>query len=248
MSFKDHFSTQSTTYAQSRPTYPDALFEYLAAQAPARHCALDVATGNGQAAIGLAKYFDQVIGIDASQNQIDQAQPAANVTYHCAPADQLPVEDGTVDLITIAQALHWLPLDAFYAEVRRVARPGAVIAAISYGLNSFNDPAIDGPISELYGDVLGDYWPPERRHVENGYRDLAFPFSGIAPPVMAIEREWSLDILRGYLESWSATQRYIRAVGNNPVDDLMNTLSAIWDKNSTKKSQFPLTLKLGYVA
>jgi Methylase involved in ubiquinone/menaquinone biosynthesis len=170
MAFKDHFSTQAATYAAARPTYPAALFSFLAAQSPAMETALDVATGNGQAALGLAPHFTRVIACDASQAQIDNAQPADNVTYHCAGADALPVEDDSIDLITVAQALHWFPLDEFYAEVRRVLKPGGLIAAISYGVQQFDDLALNAAINELYEGVLGDYWPPERFHIETEYR------------------------------------------------------------------------------
>jgi SAM-dependent methyltransferase len=246
MGFKDHFSTQAAIYARARPTYPPELFVFLAEQAPGTACALDVATGNGQAALGLAQQFDRVIGIDASQNQIDQAKPGDNITYYCAGADKLPVGDASIDLITIAQALHWLPLDQFYTEAKRALRPGGVIAAISYGLNSFNDPAIDGLIQNLYNGVLDKYWPAERRHVENGYRDLPFPFNPIAAPEIAMPVDWTIDSLTGYLNSWSATQRYQREHGQNPVDTCMAEISAVWGaKDISRRAYFPLSVKIG---
>ncbi len=195
MAFKDHFSTQAATYAAARPTYPEALFSFLAAQSPAMETALDVATGNGQAALGLAPHFTRVIACDASQAQIDKAQPADNVTYHCAGADALPVEDGSIDLITVAQALHWFPLDEFYAEVRRVLKPGGLIAAISYGVQQFDDPALNAAIHALYDGVLGDYWPPERFHIETEYRDLPFPFEQLETPDFPMPATWTLNSL-----------------------------------------------------
>ncbi|MEO0392899.1 MAG: class I SAM-dependent methyltransferase [Pseudomonadota bacterium] len=252
MGFKDHFSTQAATYAAARPSYPPALFAFLADQVMANNnaldTALDVATGNGQAATGLAKHFRQVLACDASQAQIDNATPVPNITFSCAPADALPAADNSVDLVTVAQALHWFPLDAFYGEVRRVLKPGGLIATIAYGLHQFDDPAIDRIMNHLYSEVLGAYWPSERFHIEQGYRSLAFPFERLETPQFAMPAQWTLTSLEGYFTSWSATQRYIKQHGENPIPKAMATIADHWGQpDATRQSNFPLFIQLGRV-
>ena len=128
MTFHDHFSVQSSDYTKFRPHYPRALFEYLAALPAARRRAWDCGTGNGQAACDLAEFVDEVVATDPSQNQISHATPHAKVKYQVAPAEHCPLADQSVDLVTVAQALHWFDLERFYAEVRRVGRAGSVLA------------------------------------------------------------------------------------------------------------------------
>ncbi len=179
--FKDHFSDQSGDYLRYRPSYPDALFAYLAEISPTRHLAWDCATGSGQAAQGLSAHFEKVIATDASAAQIDSAIPTANVHYRVASAESSGLPDHSVDLVTVAQALHWLDLERFYDEVRRVLKPGGLLAVWSYNLLR-TDSAIDAQVDAFYSRTVGPYWPPERRWIENGYRDLPFPFPEMAPP------------------------------------------------------------------
>jgi ubiquinone/menaquinone biosynthesis C-methylase UbiE len=132
MTFKDHFSKQAVGYAKFRPRYPKVLFSYLRRIAPSRELAWDCGTGNGQAAVGLASVFDRVIATDASEKQISNAQPDERVEYRVAPAENSGIKSETLDLIMIAQALHWFDLDRFYAEARRVLKPNGVLAASAY--------------------------------------------------------------------------------------------------------------------
>ncbi|MBV6633527.1 MAG: class I SAM-dependent methyltransferase [Alphaproteobacteria bacterium] len=246
MTFKDHFSTQAATYAAARPRYPDGLFAYLADASPARDAVLDVATGNGQAALSLAKHFRQVTGIDGSQNQIDNATPAENVHYECAKADALPLPDESVDLVTVAQALHWFPLEEFYAEARRVLRPKGLIAAITYNTPRFDSPDINDAVDILYEDILGPYWPPERRHVEAGYTDLPFPFDPITVPDFEMTTQWSLEMLTEYVNSWSATNIYKRETGIDPVPDAMPKIKEVWGSpDRIRLVRFPLSVIAG---
>ena len=243
----DHFSRQAAQYRASRPGYPPALLDFLTGLAPARDRALDCATGNGQAAAGLAAHFADVVAIDLSLPQLARAAPVANVHYAAATAECLPLAARTVDLITIAQALHWFATDTFYAEARRVARPGAVIAAWSYGLARI-DPAVDAVVDRLYRDVVGPYWPPERRLVESGYRDLLFPFEPIAAPAFAQHEQWSLPRLLTYLESWSAVQRCRDATSQDPLDAVRESLTDAWGNAQTSRPiEWPLALRLGRV-
>jgi SAM-dependent methyltransferase len=243
----DHFSRQAAQYRASRPGYPPALLEFLARLAPGRERALDCATGNGQAAGGLAAHFAAVVATDLSLPQLRCAAPVANVRYLAARAEHLPLAARTVDLVTVAQALHWFATDAFYAEVRRVARPGAVIAAWSYGLARI-DPAVDAVVGRLYRDIVGAYWPPERRLVESGYRDVPFPFEPIAAPAFALHDRWSLTRLLTYLVSWSAVQRYRDATGRDPLDAVRESLTDAWgNPEASRPIAWPLALRIGRV-
>jgi SAM-dependent methyltransferase len=245
MTFKDHFSAQSAGYRTFRPSYPDELFTYLAGLAPAHDLAWDCATGNGQAAVGLARHFRRVIATDASANQLAQAIAAPNIDYRQAPAERAPLADAAVDLIAVAQALHWFDVEAFHREAGRVLKDGGVIAEWSYNLLSIS-PAIDAMVGQLYADTLGPYWPAERRLVENGYRDLPFPFQRIEAPGFALDAHWILGELAGYLMTWSAVQRYLAAQGRNPVEAILPELHAAWgDPDIARPVLWPLQLRVG---
>jgi hypothetical protein len=244
----DHFSRQASLYRASRPGYPPELFALLAAVAPARQFALDCATGNGQAALDLAGHFAQVIASDLSPAQLSHRRHHPRVRYVAATAEQLPIADGCVDLVTVAQALHWLDLPTFYAEVRRVGRPGAVVAAWTYGLLRVA-PGIDRVVSRLYTDLVGPYWPPERALVESGYRDLPFPFETIPAPPFALRADWTLERLLVYLASWSAVQRFQEATGEDPVDLVRADLASAWgDPAATRPVEWALALRVGRVS
>jgi len=243
----DHFSRQAAQYRAGRPGYPPALLAFLADLAPARNRALDCATGSGQAALGLASRFAEVIALDLSLAQLARAHPAPNLRYVAATAERLPVRDRSVDLVAIAQALHWFERDAFYAEARRVCRPRGVVAAWSYGLARI-DPAVDAVVVQLYADILGPYWPPERRLVESGYRDLPFPFEAIRNPDFVLRDHWSLPRLADYLGSWSAAQRYRDATGHDPLAAVREPLQAAWgEPAATRPIEWPLALRVGRV-
>jgi len=250
MSFedKDHFSGHADRYEAFRPTYPEALFAYLAELCPFHDLAWDCATGNGQAAVTLAAYFRAVIATDASHKQIGQAHPRENVRYLVAPADEVPLDDSSVDLVTVAQALHWLDLTGFYAEVRRVIRPGGVIAVWCYQLHTIA-PEIDAIVHHLYADIVGADWPPERRLVEEGYRTLAFPFEELHSPPFQMVHSWDLDHLLGYLGSWSSSQRYRTRTGLDPLGLIRTELEAAWgDPGQTRDVTWPLHLRAGRVS
>ena len=250
MSFKDkdYFSGHANRYEEFRPTYPDALFAYLASLCPRHDLAWDCATGNGQAATALAPYFRNVVASDASEKQIDQARPCANVQYRVAPADAAPLEDSSVDLVTVAQALHWFQLPRFYAEVARVARPQGVVAVWCYQLHVIT-PEIDAVVNHLYTDIVGADWPPERRLVEEGYATLDFPFAVVTPPPFQMTHSWDLDHLLGYLDSWSASQCYRIRTGRDPLEPIKGDLNAAWgDPREKRTATWPLHVRVGRVS
>src|SRR5213080_224312 len=226
MTFKDHFSKQAADYAKFRPRYPRELFEYLSSVAPSRALAWDCATGNGQAAVELAKVFDRVIATDASEKQIANAGLHERVEYRMASAEESGLESDTIDLIMVAQALHWVDLGRCYAEVRRVLKNNGVFAASAYNLLHV-EPAIDEVVNRYYYEVVGPFWPPERKLVEQ-FADLPFPFHKVDAPKFERTAQWNLDRLLGYLQTWSSTQRFIAANGSDPLEQIIDELRSAW--------------------
>ncbi|HEU4566222.1 MAG TPA: class I SAM-dependent methyltransferase [Gemmatimonadaceae bacterium] len=249
MSFKDHFSRLAARYAVHRPTQPLEVVHWVAGLAPRHDVAWDCATGSGQAAVGLASHFARVIATDASEAQVAHATRHPRITYHVAPAEASGIAGGTVDLVTVAQAAHWLDLEAFYGEVRRVAAPGAVLALWAYGDARLDEPALDEALRRFSGETVGPYWPPERRLVDEEYRTIRFPFAEERAPAFTLERRWTLAELAGYLRTWSATARYHEARGRDPVLALEEELAALWgDPSAPRLVRWPIALRAGRVA
>jgi SAM-dependent methyltransferase len=247
VAFKDHFSAQAGQYTRFRPRYPHQLLEFLAESVPVRHRAWDCGTGNGQAALALAEFFDQVVATDPSPQQIAHASPHPKVTYLVSTAEQCPLPTATVDLVGVAQALHWFDLERFYAEVRRVARAGGTLAVWSYGLATITTE-VDDVVAYLYEDVLGHYWPPERKVVEKGYATIPFPFVELAVPGLTMTAHWDLRDFVGYLGTWSSTQRFIARHGRDPVDELLPKLKEAWGgDNKVREIHWPLNVRAGRV-
>jgi SAM-dependent methyltransferase len=246
MSFKDHFSRLAAQYAEYRPSYPASLFDYLAGVCSARRVVWDCACGTGQATSALAERFAAVIATDASQQQVAAASPHPNVTYRVARAEESGIETGSLDLVTVAQALHWFDLDKFYEEVSRVLKPSGVLAVWTYNVLHVDDPQCEALTQEFYYETVGPYWPPERRHVEDGYRNLSFPFAQLAVPSFDMEEHWSVAQLLGYLRTWSATGRYVEANRVDPVAVLEERLAPLpGDSNSRLKVTWPLAVRAG---
>jgi SAM-dependent methyltransferase len=243
--FEDHFSSHSRQYAQTRPRYPDEIYSYLASLTPSRSLAWDCGTGNGQAAIGLSNYFDRVYATDASAEQIAQAYPHQRVEYHAEPAEQVSLPASSTDLITVAVAIHWFNFDEFYREARRVLKPGGVLAAWTYNSVEIS-PEIDALIWQYYRDIVGEYWPERIRYLEERYETIPFPFEEINPPAFSMEIDWNLLQLAGFLDSWSATQRYKAQKGKHPLELLWPDLLAAWgEENKTRLIRWPLHFRIG---
>ena len=245
MTFKDHFSKQAAGYAKFRPRYPQKLFDYLGSIAPSRQLAWDCGTGNGQAAVGLASVFDRVIATDASEKQIANAQSHKIVEYRVAPAEDSGIESETLDLIMVAQVLHWFDFSRFYDEVSRVLKNNGVFAASAYKFFHIT-PEVDELVNQrYYHEIVGPFWPPERVLVEK-FEELPFPFAEIETPSFEMIAEWNLEHLLGYLRSWSATQRFIAANKRDPLEAIADDLRAAWgDTTRTRRVIWPLTLRVG---
>ncbi len=243
---KDNFSRQADLYAKYRPDYPTELFDFMLLQIPEKKRAWDCATGNGQTAKKLAQYFSEVYATDISAKQLANATQAPNIIYSVQPAEHTHFEDSSFDLVTVSQALHWLKFDPFYAEVKRVAKPGSWFAAWMYSLPLIS-PAIDEWIGvRFYTDIIGGYWDYERKYVDDHYTTVPFPFSEIRCPEFYIRFEWTLAELEGYLNTWSALQKFILEKKYNPVDELVKQIAPLWNAERMK-IVFPLTMRMGRI-
>jgi SAM-dependent methyltransferase len=246
--FPDHFSSVASRYADYRPSYPTELFDYLADLVSRDAFVWDCAAGNGQATHGLAQRFAHIIATDASREQIAAAPTLPNVEFRVALAESSSLSAASIDLVTVAQALHWFDLPRFYAEVSRVLRPGGVLAVWAYGINRVEGESVDAIVQDFYSNTLGPYWPPSRQLVESGYRTLPFPFAEISPPSFRIEVSWTPERLLGYFSTWSATNRYLKATGINPIAALAEKLAPAWgDASQPRTVTWPLTLRVGRV-
>ena len=244
MAFQDHFSVQAGEYARFRPVYPEALYAYLASLTPEHALAWDCGTGSGQAAVALAGHYRQVIASDPSAEQIAHAVPHARVHYCVASAEQPPAEALGADLVTVAQALHWFDFERFYPALERVLKPDGLFAAWGYGLMRITPP-VDAVVQHYYTDIVGPYWPPDRRHIESAYQTLPFPFMQIPAPEFSMRADWTLDALLGYLDTWSATRRYLKERGSHPLDLIRPELAKAWGGAAARQVVWPLFLRLG---
>lgn len=242
--FKDHFSENSEEYNTFRPTYPKALFAYLASQTKQHQKAWDCATGTGQSAVVLSEYYSTVIATDASATQINNAKIMQGVSYQVATAENSGIEDNSIDLITVAQAFHWFNIEAFKKEANRVLKNNGIVSIWTYNLLSVQKE-IDDQILYLYSTILDDYWPPERTMVEDGYKSIQLPFKQIVSPSFNMSAEWDLYQLIGYLNTWSATKKYQAKNGTNPVEDVYDKIADTWGDPSKKLSvTWPMSIRL----
>ncbi|HZW90977.1 MAG TPA: class I SAM-dependent methyltransferase [Myxococcaceae bacterium] len=247
MTFKDHFSVAATGYAAHRPVYPGAVAETLAACSPGRSLVWDAGCGSGQLSVVLAEAFDQVVATDASAAQIAQAVPHPRVRYAVAPAEASGLADGSVDCAVAAQAAHWFDLDAYYREVRRVSRPGGMVALVTYAVMKV-DAQIERLVERFYWHTLEGHWPAERKLVEEGYRSLPFPFDPVGAPPLALEHRWNADQLLGYVGTWSAVQSLKKAGRGEDLERFGEQLRAAWgDPSRERVIRWPLSLRVGRV-
>ncbi|MFI5152765.1 MAG: class I SAM-dependent methyltransferase [Chitinophagales bacterium] len=244
---KDLFSNQAGSYAKYRPGYPQQLFDYVLSFVRAKDYAWDCATGNGQAAIHLTKYFPKIAATDISEKQIRRAKAGPGIEYTICPSEKTPFPDNQFDLITVAQAYHWLQFDSFFKEATRVGRPEAIVAVWCYGLPISGVQKIDQAVGYFYKDIVGQYWDKERVYVEEEYRTIPFSFKELPSGDFQFEVEWSTQDLLGYLNTWSSVQHYIQENKMNPVDAFSNDLNQIWDISKRLTLMFSIHLRLGRI-
>jgi SAM-dependent methyltransferase len=254
---------QAQHYAKFRPLYPNSIFAMIASSVEGnKRLAVDVGCGSGQATVALAEHFDNVIGVDPSEAQIQHATPHDNVTYQLGDANCLPVEGESVAAVVAAQAAHWFDIPKFYQEVHRVLQPGGCLALLTYGNPEFRqDQKLQKMVTEtLYEDVLGKggYWDDRRFFVENRYRDIPL-LSEESPKfrgerILAgydIDKDLAKEDLIGYLRSWSGYVTYCKEHSikqespNDPIEPIRQYLhSEPKYQNSGIRAVFPVTCLL----
>ncbi len=245
--FEDLFTRIASLYAQYRPEYPAELFEQLAALAPVKELAWDCGTGSGQSACELALHFNHVIASDASLGQISKAKRISNILYLISPSECTGLQDCSVDLVTASQAVHWFDLDAFYIEVKRVLKPGGILAVWCY--NFFESiPEIDALMHDYYFGTLGSYWHPRMKLLDDHYRSLPFPFDELPALEVCMTVEWELSQMIGFLHTWSAARAFYEKNGYHPLEVIYDQLSQAWGPPETRrKIQWPLYFRIGRV-
>ena len=247
MTFKDHFSELAETYSKYRPTYPSELFEYFSSICNDHQQAWDCGTGNGQAAISLAGYFENVLATDGSKVQLDKALRHPQIIYRIDSAEKVSLKDGSVDLVTVAAAVHWFNFEKFYMEVKRVLKPGGIIAVWGYHLFSISS-VIDKILVKYYKEILNDYWPENFVYVDNRYQNLPFLFEEIPPPQFDMITEWDFNQVAGFLDSWSGTKIYLQKTGRHPLNEIWNDLLKAWgDEKQKRIIKWPLHMRVGKI-
>ena len=236
MSTIDLFSDASDRYAAARPRYPRELYQFLSSlvnpgDQPSEPCdktrVWDCATGNGQAAIGLAEFFTEVYATDVSPQQIAHAMAGDNITYSVQPAESTHFGNHFFDVVVVAQALHWFDLEQFWLEVKRVLKPGGIFAAWGYDWFVIS-PEIDSIVKHDVDDVIAPFWSPRLQSLWSGYSDIDCPFEPIATPPFEIEMRWRLSDLMAYLDTWSATRQYVQQHGDAFLKLAEKKLMEVW--------------------
>jgi SAM-dependent methyltransferase len=237
------FSPLAATYARVRPSYPAPLYEWLAGLARRHELAWDCATGNGQAALGLARYFGRVVATDKSAEQLSHAPGHPRVEYRLASADRSGLDTGSTDLVTIAAALHWLDFASFFGEVERVVRPGGVLAAWTYH-TAICEPPFDGAFHRLYWDVLRPYFDDRVRYVDDKYAGIEMPGEPIAAPPFSLSVEWTLADALDYVRTWSGAHVFLETTGNDPAEIIRDELAPLFgDEAGTRTVHIPLFVR-----
>ncbi|MFZ2447048.1 MAG: class I SAM-dependent methyltransferase [Syntrophobacteraceae bacterium] len=245
MLFKDHFTKSASRYRKYRPHYPENLFRFLASVSPDRKAAWDCATGSGQAAGGIARYFERVFATDASAGQVRNAERTPGVDYLVSLAESAAFKDASIDLAISAQAAHWFDLDLFYSEAQRVVKPGGIVSIWCYSLFRIN-PSIDRVIDALYSDILGPYWPAERKLIDEHYVPMYFPFPEFPAPAFEMEASWGLAHLIGYLGTWSSVNRFREARGLDPITLVHEEISRAWgEPEAARRVVWPIHMRIG---
>jgi ubiquinone/menaquinone biosynthesis C-methylase UbiE len=244
---KDLFSNQADKYARYRPGYPSDLIDYILQFVKEKNSAWDCACGNGQAAVLLSAHFKKIDATDISEAQIKNAVQRNNISYQVCSAEDTPFPDNSFDLITVAQAYHWLNWKRFREEAIRVGKNQAIVAIWGYGLLSTSNEKLDNLIRHFYTEIVGPYWDAERKHIDTAYQTVDFDFQPLPSREFFIALHWTKEDLFGYFESWSAVQHYIETNQVSPIEKISGELGLIWNDIETRPVQFPVFLKLGRV-
>jgi SAM-dependent methyltransferase len=210
----------------------------------ARHeLAWDCGTGNGQAALGLAPHFRQVVATDLSEDQLRHAAPLAGIHYRVAPAERSGLEAGSVDLVTAASAAHWFDLHAFGAEVVRVCRPGSVLAVWTYHPGRVEPPFHD--VFRRAWDRMRPWFRGGNHLVDNGYRTLLLPGTPEPIPAFEVRSDWTLDQVLDFVRSLHAYRVLREETGEDPLPALAGELAPLFgDGRRVLPFRMPLFLRV----
>ena len=242
---KSYFDTSSDVYSRGRPTYPAELYYWLAKQAPNQTLVWDCACGSGQASIDLAAYFERVEASDISDCQVAEATPHRKVNYQVFPSEKTLYPDNSFDVVCVAHALHWLDLDAFWHELRRVLKPGGLFVCWGYNWLQIG-PDEDDIINRYVLNGLQSYWPQESRLLWGGYKDIQFPLELMAVPEFELTLNWTAYRVFDYIRSWSATGLLVEAQGDQFLFDAWDALATVWPDPLQKKTvKMPFFVKAG---
>lgn len=239
----DRFSPLARAYAAFRPAYPASFIAALAALAPGRTLAWDCATGNGQAALQLAEHFDRVLATDLSRDQLSLAAFHPRVTYRAAGEEAPGAAAGSVDLVSVAQALHWLDTPRFFGNVRRVLKPAGVIAVWCYGRVEIA-PAIDA-VMDRFEATLHRFRAPELELMRGGYRGVDLPFAEIAAGEWSMSERMTREQFLGFVGSWSAVGAARAETQRDPLEELGAALRARWADREPRLVSWPIAVRAG---
>jgi SAM-dependent methyltransferase len=239
-SFPDHFSAVAAEYANARPEYPGALYDWIAAIAPADCLLWEAGCGSGQATRGLAQRFYRVHATDPSAAQVAQARGPASATFAVEPGERCSLPDASADAVCVAQALHWFDRPAFFAECARLLKPGGVLVA--WGYQDIEVPEAIAAANDALQDAIRPYWPPQRALIDEAYAGFDWPFPAIRAPEFELRAQWTLPRLLGYFSSYSATQRYREAhAGMDPVAAQAPAFAGAWgDPETVREVRWPM--------
>lgn len=240
---KDLFSEHSECYQKARPSYSEEIIGQILLSVPERDMAWDVGAGSGQFSQRLAPHFNHVLATDISENQLMHAPKLSNVRYKVNKAQHSDLMVHVVDLVTVAQAVHWFDFERFYKEVKRVLKPEGVVAIIGYGLIEIHDAHLNSKVQHLYHNILKGYWDAERRYIDEGYQTIPFPFEEIVTPPLELNYVWTAQQLFEYLTTWSAVQHYERQTGHSALTEIADDLKQHRDLSISVT--FPVLLRLG---
>lgn len=240
------FNKQASQYAIFRPSYPRELFDYIKNICNEKKIAFDVGTGTGQCAVDLAIDFEKVYASDLSAEQIANANLNDKITYFIAPAHESGLLNESVDLMTIATAIHWFDLNLFFAEAKRILKPNGVIAFWAYGWHECENSEVTQIFNKIGQDILLPYWSEPPKLIWTGYKTIPFPFEEIKVPEFEILTDWNLAQFIGYISTWSATQKFIDKLGYHPAQQFYEQLIKAWgDPEKTLRFRSSLYLRIG---